>query len=105
MHIGTDKVVLRNRVLQIAFVLEAAGVRGDHLQPQGNQPQQMQVPKLGDGRFRYHTLAYVIQTTVFGLHAYDMAKPTYEAWSARMIELVKVCSHVVSLSPEGRALT
>jgi hypothetical protein len=79
MHIGTDKVVLRNRVLQIAFALEAAGVRGDHLQPQGNQPQQMQVPKLGDGRFRYHTLAYVIQTTFFGLHAYDTAKPTYEA--------------------------
>ncbi|MGA2115042.1 MAG: hypothetical protein ABSH56_09875 [Bryobacteraceae bacterium] len=88
-------MLLQNRVLQIAFALEDTGVRGgDHMQPGGTGPsheQTVQVPKLDDGSFRYDTRvqSFVIQTAFSRLCAYDMDKPRYEAWSLRLIELVK----------------
>lgn len=95
MQIGTGRLLLRSRVLQIAFTLEDTGVRGgDHRQPEGTGPSHrrtLQMPKLDDGGFRYDTRvqSFVIQTTFSRLRAYDREKPRYEAWSVRLIELVK----------------
>ena len=89
MQVGPGQVILKNTLLQIAFGLEDTGARGgDHTQPQTNMLQ----PKLADGEFRFDTRvqSFDIQTTFFALRAYDTAKPAYEAWSGRMIELLKV---------------
>ena len=94
IQVGSGQVVLQNRVLQIAFTLEDSGVSGDHMQPTGTaspHSQTIQMPKLSDGRFRYDTRiqSFVIKTTFSALRAYDEDKPTYEAWSVRLIEMVK----------------
>ncbi|MFN0106181.1 MAG: hypothetical protein ACKV2U_29340 [Bryobacteraceae bacterium] len=97
MQVGRDQIVIQNAVLQIVFKLEDPGtIGGDYVRPPGPLPETgyplpLEVPKLKDGRFRYDTRvqSFVIQTKFSALRAYDLERPTYEAWSIRLIETVK----------------
>jgi hypothetical protein len=94
MQIGTTAIVLQNRVLRIAFALEDPGVHGDHMEPPTGaspHPAAPRIPKLSDGSFRYDTRvqSFVIKTTFFALRAYDKDRPILDAWSSRLVEMLK----------------
>jgi hypothetical protein len=88
LHIGSSEVSLRNPVFQIVFALEDTGERGGN---HGVPRKPMEQPKLPDGAFRFDTrgVSFDVRTTFPRLHAYDAAKPEYEAWLDRLLEHLK----------------